>query len=321
MKSAHRHELETNALAQRLEVLIDRIRPYSSTIVGAIAAAVILILAWSWFSNSRSARSGSAWNEYHSAVGAVRPDLNRLQQFAEEHPGTEMQQLANITLADGKVFDASMNYFYNREVAREALNHATSAYQSVLRTSDNERLLNRARLGLARVYEMQNEPEKARQEYLKVGGGYAEFAKRQVERLEKPETKETFEWLAKAEPPRTLPPIGPGTPGTGPEFSPGDLSLPEGTPLPDANEDSTSPATSFDDILKGLKLQMPSAEGQDRTGTGLGTPMTTEEPPAADAPAGAAASTNTNTAQPATNADSTQPAAEAPATPAEKLAE
>jgi hypothetical protein len=277
-------------------------------------------LAWSWIANASSSRTGSAWNEYHSAIGAARPDLNRLQQFAEEHPGTEMQQLANITLADGQVFEASMNYFHNKAAAREALNRATSAYQSVLRTSDSERLLNRARLGMARVYEMQNEPEKAREEYLKVGGGYADFAKRQAERLAKPETKETFEWLAKAEPPRMQPPVGPGTPGRGPEFSPGDLSLPEGTVLPNASDATSGPETSFDDILKGLKLEMPSANEQKPGDTGSGAPVTTEGAPATEAPA-SPPEANADAAAPATSESSTQPAAEAPTTSDEKPAE
>ena len=36
MKSAHRHELETNVLAHRLEAYIERFRPYVSTVVGGI---------------------------------------------------------------------------------------------------------------------------------------------------------------------------------------------------------------------------------------------------------------------------------------------
>src|SRR5262245_44825685 len=102
MKSAHRHELETNALAHRLEVVLDRIRPHVSTIVGCIAGAVILVLLWSWYSNSTSSSYGEAWNQYHQAVSSARPDLNALHQFAESHPGTEMQQLADITWADGQ---------------------------------------------------------------------------------------------------------------------------------------------------------------------------------------------------------------------------
>ena len=103
-----------------------------------------------------------------------------------------MQQMADVTWADGQVFIGLANYIYNRAAAMEALDRATSAYQSILQSSDDERLLNRAHLGLARVYEMQNELDKARDEYLKVDGGYAEYAKQQAERLAKPEAKETL---------------------------------------------------------------------------------------------------------------------------------
>ncbi len=303
MKSAHRHELETNALAHRLEVALDRVRPYISTIVGTIAAVVILILFWSWFSSSSSSRHGEAWNQYHQAVSSARPDLNALHAFAEAHAGTEMQQLANITWADGQVFEASMNYFYNRGTAKEALNRATSAYAGIIRTSDNERLLNRAHLGMARVYEMQNEPEKARSEYEKVGGGYAEFAKRQIERLAKADTKETLDWLAKAEPPRTQPPTGPGMPGRHLEFSPGDLSLPESTQGTnvEGSPTDTAPATSFDEVLKGLRLDMPAADETDRYDSGLGESVKSEDVPPMDA----------NPARPATDINTVPPPADA----------
>lgn len=327
MKSAHRHELETNALAHRLEVALDRIRPYTSTIVGSIAAVVILMLLWSWISKASSSRHGEAWNQYHQAVSSARPDLNALHQFAEANPGTEMQQLADITWADGQVFEASMNYFYNRGAAKEALTRATTAYTGILRTSDNERLLNRARLGMARVYEMQNDPAKARAEYEKVSGGYADFAKLQIDRLSKPETKETFEWLAKAEPPRTQPPVGPGTPGRSPEFSPGDLSLPDATQGTGTTEGgATDPATSFDEVLKGLRLDMPAADEKDRYDAGLGIPVKSEDVPTTDPTAPA---TETSAAPPATDSgtaapsatEETPPAAEQPPASDEKPAE
>ena len=139
-----------------------------------------------------------------------------------------MQQMADVTWADGQVMQASQNYIYNRSAANEALERAASAYQGVIQTSDDERLVDRARLGLARVYEMQNDLDKAREEYEQVAGAYAEYAKAQAERLAKPEAKETYAWLATAEPPRPRAPMGPGTPGQRPEFSPGDLSLPAG---------------------------------------------------------------------------------------------
>src|SRR5688500_9150416 len=110
MKSAHRHELQTNALAQRLDVAIERLRPYGSTIVGPIAAIVIVSLAWSYFSNASTSKRGEAWNIYHQAARAVPPNLNELHQFAQDYPGSQMQQMADITWADGQVFEASVNY-------------------------------------------------------------------------------------------------------------------------------------------------------------------------------------------------------------------
>jgi tetratricopeptide (TPR) repeat protein len=330
MKSAHRHELETNALAHRLEGVIDRLRPYSSTIIGSIAAAVILILLWSWISGASSSQRGAAWNEYHQAVGSARPDLEALNRFGEAHPGTEMQQLADITYADGQAFQASANYFYNRGDAKEALTKATSAYQRILNSSNNERLLNRAHLGMARVYEMQNDLAKAKAEYEKVGGGYAEFAKAQIKRLDKPETKETLDWLAKAEPPRTQPPTGPGVPGRHLEFSPGDLSLPEATQGTDTTGTGTAdPGASFDEMLKGLRLDAPAEEGAQRYDSGLGTPVQSEEVPAKDPnatipPTGTTSETpadGTNATPPADSGTATQPSGD-PATPAaEKPAE
>jgi hypothetical protein len=313
MKSAHRHELQTNALAQRLEVAIERVRPYGSTIVGTIAAIIIVILGWSYFSNSSTSKRGEAWNVYHQAVGAVPPNLNELHQFAQDYPGSQMQQMADITWADGQVFEASVNYLYNRSAAMKSLEQAANVYQSTLRTSDDERLANRAHLGMARIYEMRNDPVKAREEYLKVGGGYTEYAKAEAERLATPESKDTYAWLAKAEPVRTQPPAGPGRPGEQPEFSAGDLSLPDASQAAEGTgSNPADAATSFDEILKNFQLEKPTndATTDPNSGTGLPvpgetvptTPPATEStttPPAADATA-APPATESSTAAPAT---------------------
>ncbi len=261
MKSAHRHELQTNALAQRLDDLIQRMRPYASTVALLIVAVAVLMLIWQYVSSSSAARHGDAWHAFNQAVGSAPPNLEELHRSAQEYPGTRMQEMADITWADGQVFMASENYIYNRRASTDALNRATSAYQGILQTSSDGRLLNRAHLGLARVYEMRNELEKARDEYAKVGGGYAEFAKQQAERLAEPEAAETYAWLDKAEPPRLSPPTGPGTPGRRPAFSAGELSLPDaapeaGAPAPGA----TDPSVSFEELLKGLR-DLPSESG------------------------------------------------------------
>jgi hypothetical protein len=251
MKSAHRHELQTNALAQRLDVAVQRFRPYVSTAAWVVLGIAVAILVWSYMSKASASRKGDAWNAYNQIIGSTSPNLDELHQSAQEYPGTKMQELAELTWADGQVFNAARTYIYNRRAATDALNRATSAYQGILQTSDDERLSDRAHLGLARVYEMRNELEKARQEYLAIRGGYSEYAKAQADRLSKPEAKETYAWLEKAVPPRVQPPAGAGAPGQRPPFEASELSLPESA-APAPTGPSAAPATSIDDLLEGL---------------------------------------------------------------------
>ena len=212
----------------RLENFIGATGPYVPKVIGGIVAMVVLWIIWSYVSGSSAARNNVAWDSYNHAIGAQPMNVEMLHQAAEENPGTPMQEMANVTWADSQAMQASQNYIYNRSAANKALEQAASAYRGVIQSSQDERLVGRARLGLARVYEMQNDLEKARAEYAQVTGPYAKYAKAQAERLAKPEAKETYAWLATAEPPRPRAPMGPGTPGQKPEFSPGDLSLPAG---------------------------------------------------------------------------------------------
>ena len=306
MKSAHRHELQTNELAQRLDLAIERFKPYAATVAGVIVAIVVVMFIWSYVAGSSASRSGAAWDAYHRGVASVPPNLEQLKGVAEEYPGTQMQQLADITWADGQVLMASREYIYNRASATEALGRATSTYQSILQTSDDERLENRAHLGLARVYEMENELDKAREEYLKVQGGYQGYAKLQAERLDKPETKETYAWLATAQAPRPRAPMGPGTPGERPEFSPGEFALP-GTDTesgstqpgldPGAPTTGAAPGESFEDLIQGL--QLPTTEGSDRYDTSEPPGEVTDSQPAAD-----------DTSQPPVESSDAQPPAD-----------
>jgi hypothetical protein len=279
MKAAHRHQLETNSLAQRLDEAIERFRPHAWTFIGVIVAFVAAMTIWSYASRSSTARQGEAWNAVNGVLVATRPDLEELRRSAQEFPNSQMQEFSDITWADGLVRSAAFNYIYNRTTAMQELERATSAYQSILATSGDERLLSRAHLGMARVYELRNEPDRAREEYLKVGGGYAEFAKAQAVRLAKPETKEAMAWLAKSEPPRPRTPAGPGTPGQRPAFSEGDIQLPAATPSPG----QPGAADSFDQLIKdlGLEGQMPP-DGTTGEGREPSPPATDTQPPTND---------------------------------------
>ena len=241
MKSEERHRLETNVVADRLAVWIDRLRPYATSVAGIVLFVLIAMFAWSYMSGASSAWQAEAWDAYNEAVVSPMPNLELLRHSAEEHQGTKMQQLADITWADGQVWLAARDYLYNKAGVTAALTNATTAYQSILSSTDDERLKNRARLGMARVYEMQNELEKARAEYEKVTGGYADFAKERAKQLGEKKVQDVYAWLATATPPRRPSPVGPGTPGKTPGFSVNDMPLPGETPATGAPAQAAQP--------------------------------------------------------------------------------
>jgi len=284
MKSEHRHELETNVLAKHLETWVEQARPYMGTVAGILIAVVVAVFGWTIYSNSSSAQQTEAWNAYNSAIESVMPNLEELRKSSEEYPGTKVKELADITWADGQVWMASREYIHVRSGAMEALDRARSAYESVIRSSSDERLVNRARFGIARIYEMQNDLEKAREEYLKVQGGFEELAKQRAEELEKEETREAYDWLAQAKPPRQPALMGPGTPGQLPAFSAGDFQLPGGTPAGTAPGSSgTGEGPALESLFQGLDAES-DAPATDRYEAG-------ENPPAADEAGAASEST------------------------------
>jgi len=300
MKSEHRHQLETNALAKKLDVLVTRFQPYASTIAGVVVAIVVVMFLWLYWTGSSSTRQSRAWDEFNRSVSSASPDLEQLRLAAQEHPGTKMQKMADVTWADGQVWMAARDYLYNRLAATEALSRAAGAYESVIAASDDERLVNRAQLGLARVYEMQGELDQAREAYLNVRGGYEEYAKLQAERLAEPETKETYAWLATARPPLPRAPSGPGTPGRRPEFSEGELALPTAdTAVPQGTPAAGDP---FDELLKGFKLDFGDADSTDPAAPDRYAPST--EPAGEQAPA-ATPDANSSSAETSGDAAST----------------
>ena len=197
-----------------------------------------------------------------------------------------------------RFYIAARSYLANRPKALETLNTATSAYEGVIQSSKDEQLIGRAHLGLARIYEMQNKLDKAREEYGKVTGAYAKYAKVQAERLAKPDAQDTYAWLATAQLPLPKAPAGPGTPGQRPEFSPGEMNLPPSGP-PAAGpktEDTKAANDAFDNLLKSLKDDSKKADTPDRYKDGE-KPADGAAPPAKDAAPASAEKAETKPAE------------------------
>jgi hypothetical protein len=263
MKAEHRHELETNALAKRLAVVVERVRPFTPGIIVAAVVGLLGMIGFTYFSSESAAKQSEIWNAFNQSVEGLIPNMDGLKQTAEENAGTPTQLLANAAWADGQVWMASRAYIQSRPAALEAANRARTAYESILQSTDNPQLVNRAQLGLGRVYELRNEPDKARDHYLAVTGGFADFAKQRAETLAEPKTKETWEWLATTEAPRRAAPTGAGTPGKRPDFTAGDLDIPS----PDKVQTNDTATPTTDDLLKGF-LPDEGKDTKDRYQTG-----------------------------------------------------
>jgi hypothetical protein len=315
MKSAHRHDLETNWLAKRLNAWIERARPYGSTVAGITVAVLLGISLWSYLAGSSSARRSEAWNEFNQAVVSPQPDVERLRAVAEEHPNTKMQQLADVTWADSQVWLAAHNYLYDRTGAMEALEKASSRYQSVIGTSEDMRVLNRARLGMARIHEIRGELDKAREEYLKITGGIAKYAEEQARRLATPESKETYAWLAKAEPtrPRAMPGIG--GPANVPDFSAADLALPSDAPAGGTPNGPPGESESLEKLLEGLNLDFGAIDEKNDRYQLPSTTQPESTPAENQAPEQGASAEAEAQAPAATASESTESPAQGEATP------
>jgi hypothetical protein len=263
MKAQHRHELETNALAKRLAVVVEQLQPYAPTVIGIVVACVLGLVALSYYSGASAARDSETWNAYNQAVEGLIPNLDRLKQAAEENAGTPAQLWSNAAWADGQLWMATRAYVQNRAAALDAANRARSVYESLLQSTEDQALINRAQFGLGRVYELRNEPDKAREHYLAVHGGFATLAKERAEKIADQKSKEIYDWLASAQAPRPAAPAGSGTPGQRPDFSAGELEMPsadKGLPA----EPSTA---TGEDLLKGF-LPDEGKETKDRYQTG-----------------------------------------------------
>ena len=249
MKSEHRHELESNELAQWLEQALDKIRPYKMYLVVAVGVALGAVFVNSMMSRRAAEQRELAWRAYALASYTQDLELNDLREAAssEEYAGSKMQEWAYIAWADRQLLLAIRSYFIDRDESTNHIKAAQNIYATLASGTSDLQIQDRARLGLARIYELQDKVEEARKAYAEVGGDFAPVAKAAIERLDSPNATETIGWLATAELPTPELPTG-GATGERPAF---DVELPE------ASGEGAADPRSLEEILSGFA---PSSE-------------------------------------------------------------
>ena len=205
MKSEHRHELETNVLSKELATWVERIKPHTTAITIGIGVLVGLYLAATWWSSSRADRDRQFWEEFHLKLSSASdPELKQILRLADndEYAGAPGQEWAYATWADRQLRLATQDYLVNREQALERLDDVVGVYTTLAEGAASEEVANRARFGLARVYELQNKIDQARRQYNMVRGPLAELAEQRAERLGDESVQQIAGWLAEADLPR-----------------------------------------------------------------------------------------------------------------------
>jgi TolA-binding protein len=292
MKAQHRHELQTNQLAEWLEDAIERLKPYARAIVGVLVAIAIVFGVYSYLSSVERRTAAAASDQLITALEGG--SLGELQSTAEAYRGTQPAAVAQLVVAESMLDNGTNQLYSDKRAGRESLFKAADIFAGVEKDSKDPMLRAWALYGLARAHESMGDLDRARDDFQRLLKEYpesmlADSARNHLGRLNQPAVKEFYDWFAKQEPRPTLSEAEPGVPGLKPSFdlkepesvspqrSPSDVKLPSalgGSGTSSTPADS-SPSSALPSSETPAKLAAPSSSGPSSGG------------PKSSAPAGA----------------------------------
>ena len=217
MKTERRHELQTNVLADTLGRWIVAVKPYTTVIVGAIAVAIIAVVAWGLLTQRAAAKQEQAWDEFNVAREVYLRTKSRggtdmemvkaigeIEAVIEDNKDTPVGYWAELMLGNHYLGKGVGELFSNRERARKTFAKAVTHYTQATE-SDEQELKQRAYFGLGQAREGEGELDDAIKAYDAVvstwpEGPLSESAKQYSERLKKPATEEFYAWYEKQDP-------------------------------------------------------------------------------------------------------------------------
>ena len=247
MDSEHRHELEENLLAKKLAEAYEDVKPRLPAYgVGLVAILAGIIGLNGWRASTAQAEA-ERWKDFAVAVEGAQPNEDLLRQAMEQNPGTPVAEWAEVTWADGKLFDAAGRYFRDRKTANEYLDEAIAVYERLVK-SDDLSISERATFQLGRALELKGELEQAREQYALVTGGFAAVAQARAEQLDSPKVQKAYEWITATKTAQAA-----ATTPTGLEdFEPDDIEMPEVT--------AADAEATLQDLLDTVEEEVNAAE-------------------------------------------------------------
>jgi len=279
MKAERRHELEHNELDHLLAKAAQFLRE-NGVLLGIIVAVVVLaaITYYGFLAERSITAPAGKWNDYFSALSDPQDPKSELRAFVEDEKGSVEPPVlwARLTLADQQLAEAAEQLFSDRKAAEESLVDAEKNYAAVEKSAGRvPELRDRARLGLAEVYECQNKPEEALKYYEMVlksseESPYGKAAARGMKRLSEEKNREFLSWFAQQEPVQR--PGGMGRPPFDPR---GPLSETPDFSLPELDDKAITPGLDFPKLPGDIK-EVPGTAPLEKT------PPPRPEPPSTD---------------------------------------
>jgi hypothetical protein len=226
MDTERRHELAHNDLADSTVALVDRLRPYVSTLALAALAAVGAGAAWTVISGQQEATKARSWDAMMTAINERSPDA--LGEVARRYAGSPAAHWSQLFLADSAIAEGSQQLFADRARARERLNAAAGLYSGLLAERTTPLVAERATFGLAKARECLGQLDEARRGYETLVAEYPTSAVRglaenRVAALSREATRQWYAWFDEAKP---VSPAGPVTPDAGSSAGPASSAQP-----------------------------------------------------------------------------------------------
>jgi tetratricopeptide (TPR) repeat protein len=240
MKAQHRHELQTNQLAEWLENAIERMKPYARAITGVLVAVAIVLGVYAYLGMTERRTEVAASDQL--IVGLENNEPHELQNTIDEYRGTQPAAIAQLVLAERTLDNGTNQLFLNKQVGRENIFKAAESFAAVEKDSREPMLRAWALYGLGRAHESMGDLDRARDDFQRLLKEYpesslAEAAHGHLNRLNQPGIKEFYDWFAKQEP-QPAAENEPGVPGLKPSFN---LDEPESVPQGDVKLPSALP--------------------------------------------------------------------------------
>jgi len=193
-----KEELGDNDLADATLAVVDRIRPYLSTILAGLAAALAVFVAFGVVQSQAEATRTQSWDACLAAISQGEPDS--FNEVIRRYPGTGAARWAELLLADGAAYEGTQLLFIDRQRAEGRLQAAIEAYSSLMAGRPQGLLGERVVFGLAKARESLGQLAEARRGYEAVAAEFpadalAQVASARAAELGRESTRQWYDWF------------------------------------------------------------------------------------------------------------------------------